>query len=132
MRLKLMAGTALGLTMCLLGCGGGEEYAYEVENPDSPEVVYAKDVRMYLVDMQESLRSEGPGAIDFEGYFEGMSGYGDEPPVGEHGAVFDEIHAGVKELREMRDSGAARPELSAKIDELIEKLPPTAQPSTPQ
>jgi hypothetical protein len=106
------------------GCGG-EDYKYEEENPDPPDVVYAEDVRMYLRDMKEAADTEGPGAIDFEGYFENMKGYGDDPPVGEHKATYDKIQAGVKELQEMAKSGN-KGDVAAKLDELLaltDKLP---------
>lgn len=106
---------------CLLvGCGGGgDDYKYTDENPDSPEVVYANDVRSYLADMKDGLQDEGPQSIDFEGYFEGMEGYGDEPPVGSHGETYKKIDAGVKELQGMVNSKSSRADLMKKINELI-------------
>jgi len=105
----------------LCGCGGGEDYVYEVENPDSPETVYANEVYSRLQEMKQQNANEGPGAIDTIGYIEGMQGYGEDAPVGEKGALFDEIHAGVNDLKGMIDSGASQQEVAAKLDELIGK-----------
>ncbi len=70
--------------MCFLtGCGGDrdKDYEHKVENPDSPEMAYAKEVRSRLLDMKHNVQKEGPAAIDTIGYIEGMEGYGATPPV---------------------------------------------------
>jgi len=119
MRYARCAIVALAAGLC--GCGGGEDYVYENENPDSPETVYANEVYSRLQEMKEQNANEGPGALDTIGYIEGMQGYGEDPPVGENGAVFDEINAGVNDLQQMINSGASKQEVGAKLDELIGK-----------
>jgi hypothetical protein len=100
------------------GCGS-EDYKYKEENPDPPEVVYANEVRMHLNGMKESVKAEGAKAIDFDGYFEGMEGYGEKPPVGQNGETYKKIDAGVKELQEMVLSGKSKADVTKKIDELL-------------
>jgi hypothetical protein len=125
----------LGLSsLCFCaGCGGDrdKDYAHKVENPDSPEAVYAKEVRNRLNEMKQALQKEGPGSIDTIGYIEGMEGYGEQPPVGAHGATYEKIHAGVKEIAGMVKSGKSKAEIGKKIDELLgltKDLPGAAEP----
>lgn len=105
----------------LAGCGGGEDYRYEMAEPEAPEAAYANEVFTRLQEMKRSNRSEGPDAIDTIGYIEGMEGYGDEPPVGQYGATYDAIHAGVREIQKMVETGKSQQEIDKKLDELITK-----------
>lgn len=127
--MKYAIGTVLLGVGLLAGCGGGEEYRYTSE-PEAPEAAYANDVYTRLQDMKRANQTEGPQTIDFIGYLEGMEGYGDSPPVGDHAATYEEIHAGVRELQQLIESGnSSRNSINQKLDELLKKaeqLPHTA------
>lgn len=113
----------------LSGCGGSEEYRYASET-ETPEAAYANEVYTRLIEMKRANRAEGPESLDVVGYLEGIEGYGESPPVGQHAATYDEIHAGVRELQDMLNSGnPSRAAVDKKLDELLakaEQLPHTA------
>lgn len=111
------------------GCGGSEEYRYASET-ETPEAAYANDVYTRLQEMKRANQAEGPQSLDVVGYLEGIEGYGEDPPAGQHVSTYEEIHAGVRELQETLNSGSpSRDAVGKKLDELIakaEQLPHTA------
>ena len=100
----------VGLSGCNAPPGGDES---------GDPAAYAQDIKTQVTQALTQAKTKPASALDnITVLIENLEGYQDEP-IGEHGEIYASLLAGCRQLKEMIEQRAERPQIVAKIDEVL-------------